>query len=137
LNGLLKSIRCQSISIIFFRYDAKLLEQFEISNEKDWKTERIKSDFLIIIMKNICLKGIFNIFNLIGILYANKYSKNTDYLKFIEGTLGLETSLKFLLRAVKFVKIAHEMFDEKNNGQTYEDDLFYNKIMDECCLKKV
>ena len=113
------------------------MEQFEISIDKDWKTERIKSYLFFFIYEKYLFEGIFNIFNLIGILYSNKYSKNTDYYKLIEGTLGLETSLKFLLRAVKFVRIAQEIFIENNTGQMNDDDLFFNKIMDECCLKKV
>ena len=75
--------------------------------------------------------------NLIGCLYYNKYSKNTDFYKLIEGTLGSETSLKFLLRIIKFVKVANETCSKEKNGKLIEEDVFFNKIMDESCTKKV
>lgn len=70
-----------------------------------------------------------------GVIYYNKYTKNTDYYKMIEGTLGREICMKFLLRIVKFVLVSKSI---SNENLEYKNEIQkYNKIFDDCCLKKV
>lgn len=73
--------------------------------------------------------------NVMGVIYYTKYSKNTDYYKLIEGTLGLEICLKFLWRIIKYVLTFIELSNNFNDRAA--ESKKYSKILNECCSNKV
>jgi hypothetical protein len=117
----------------FIRYDPMLLQEFKVDIQQD----SIKSLFIYENFKLLIKKGLNDIFKHIGISFSNKYSKNVDDYKLIEGTLGLEASLKFLLRIVKHVKIFYDDLNPDYVLKHKEKDIFYDKVLHECCLNYV
>lgn len=121
----------------FPRYDPLLLHEFKIDFQEQ-PSARIQSIEKQCLKFNFKSKGILDIFKHIGISFSNKYSKNVDEYKLIEGTLGLQASIKLLLRITKYVKIFSDEIQIENTTISKKDtDIFYDKILHECCINQV
>ena len=120
----------------FHRYDPLLLQDFKMDFQEQ-HSARIQSTVKQYFNFNFKSKGLIDIFKHIGISFSNKYSKNVDEFKLIEGTLGLEASIKLLLRITKYVKIFSDEIQIENTIAKKETDIFYDKILHECCLNHV
>lgn len=83
----------------------------------------MKKTFLFYLGIKYCLSQI-------GLLYYNKYTKNMDFNKIIEGVCGNEAALNFVNHIVKFVIL-------KKSSNQIMNDQNYVSILENTCKNYV